>query len=85
MPTGALADALAHALANALTDALANALAHALANALSTALRRSAHRRGRTPPQVSARNETIQKLREELEEIKTGTVSTLGPPELALA
>ena len=26
---------------------------------------------------MSARNETIQKLREELEEIKTGTVSTL--------
>ena len=77
MPTGALADALAHALPNALADALANALADAL--------RRSAHRRGRTPPQVSARNETIQKLREELEEIKTGTVSTLGPPELALA
>ena len=70
MPAGALADALAH---------------HALANALADALRRSAHRRGRTPPQVSARNETIQKLREELEEIKTGTVSTLGPPELALA
>ena len=38
---------------------------------------RSAHRRARTSPQVSARNETIQKLREELEEIKTGTVTTL--------
>jgi hypothetical protein len=32
---------------------------------------------------VSARNETIQKLREELEEIKTGTVTTLRLPEHA--
>ena len=30
---------------------------------------------------MSARNETIQKLREELEEIKTGTVTTLRLPE----
>ena len=33
---------------------------------------------------MSARNETIQKLREELEEIKTGTVTLRLPEHLTL-